>query len=449
MPSTILDSDIFKDIFGTPEMRAVFSDDNLLQCYVAAEVALAVAQGRIGVIPREAAEAIARLAPAVVLDRALLKQDAENIGYPIAGLVRQLSGKLGEPGRYLHWGATTQDIADTASVLQIRAGLAIVERDLAAVSAALVRLAEQHRDTPMAGRTHLQQALPITFGYKCAVWLSMLDRHAARLRDLKPRVLVAQLGGAAGTLASLGDKGLEVRCEYARELGLADPPITWHVARDTVAETVQFLGLVTGSLGKIGFDVMLLMATEIGEVFEPFASHRGASSTMPQKRNPISSEILVANAKAVRQHAGLMLDAMVQDLERATGPWHAEWLALGESFMLTAGSMAQAKFMLEGLVVDAARMRRNLDMTQGLIVAEAVMMGLAPHLGRQQAHDVVYAACRSALTQGGSLFDVLAANPTVGAALPTERLRALCDPANYLGVAPAMVDAIIGQRCGS
>ena len=449
MPSTVLDSDIFKDIFGTPEMRAVFSDDNLLQCYVAAEVALAVAQGRIGVIPREAAEAIARLAPAVVLDRALLKQDAENIGYPIAGLVRQLSGKLGDAGRYLHWGATTQDIADTASVLQIRAGLAIVERDLAAVSAALVRLAEQHRDTPMAGRTHLQQALPITFGYKCAVWLSMLDRHLMRLAELKPRVLVAQLGGAAGTLASLGDKGLEVRCEYARELGLADPTITWHVARDTVAETVQFLGLVTGSLGKIGFDVMLLMATEVGEVFEPFASHRGASSTMPQKRNPISSEILVANAKAVRQHAGLMLDAMVQDLERATGPWHAEWLALGESFMLTAGSMAQAKFMLEGLVVDAARMRRNLDMTQGLIVAEAVMMGLAPHLGRQQAHDVVYAACRSALTQGGSLFDVLAANPTVGAALPTERLRALCDPANYLGVAPAMVDAIIGQRCGS
>ena len=194
---------------------------------------------------------------------------------------------------------------------------------------------------------------------------------------------------------------------------------------------------------------MLLMATEIGEVFEPFASHRGASSTMPQKRNPISSEILVANAKAVRQHAGLMLDAMVQDLERATGPWHAEWLALGESFILTAGSLAQAKFMLEGLVVDAARMRRNLDMTQGLIVAEAVMMGLAPHLGRQQAHDVVYAACRTALTQGESLFDVLAANPTISGALPTERLRALCDPANYLGVAPAMVDAIIGQRCGS
>ncbi len=301
----------------------------------------------------------------------------------------------------------------------------------------------------MAGRTHLQQALPITFGYKCAVWLSMLDRHAARLRELKPRVLVAQLGGAAGTLASLGDKGLDVRREYARALGLGDPAITWHVARDAIVETVQFLGLVTGTLGKIGFDVMLLMATEIGEVFEPFATHRGASSTMPQKRNPISSEILVANAKAVRQHAGLMLDAMIQDFERATGPWHVEWLAVGESFILTAGSLAQAKVLAEGLVVDAARMRQNLDMTRGLIVAEAVMMGLAPHLGRQKAHDVVYAACRRALEGDKSLFDVLAADPAASSALPTDQLRALCDPANYLGAAPAMTDAIVRQPRGS
>ena len=218
MPSTVLDSDIFKDMFGTPEMRAVFSDDNLLKCYVDAEVALAVAQGRLGVIPQDAADAIAKLAPSVAIDRAALKHDAENVGYPILGLVRQLSQKLGEAGRYVHWGATTQDIVDTATVLQIRAALAIIERDLAAVSAALARLAEKHRDTPMPGRTHLQQALPITFGYKCAIWLSMMDRHAERLRELKPRVLVAQFGGAAGTLASLGDKGLDVRREYAREL---------------------------------------------------------------------------------------------------------------------------------------------------------------------------------------------------------------------------------------
>jgi 3-carboxy-cis,cis-muconate cycloisomerase len=446
MPSTLLDSDIFKDMFGTPEMRAVFSDDNLLKCYVEAEVALAVAQGRVGVIPPEAADTIAKRAPSVAFDRAALKREAENVGYPILGLVRQLSGALGEAGRYVHWGATTQDIMDTGMVLQVRAALALIERDMAAVSAALATLAAKHRDTPMAGRTHLQQALPITFGYKCAVWLSMLRRHAERLGEIRPRVLTAQLGGAAGTLASLGDKGLDVRREYARELGLAEPPITWHVARDAIAETVQFLGLLTGSLGKIGFDVMLMMATEIGEAFEPFATHRGASSTMPQKRNPISSEILVANAKAVRQHAGLMLDAMIQDFERATGPWHVEWLAVGESFILTAGSLAQAKFMLEGLVVDAARMRRNLGMTQGLIVAEAVMMGVAPHLGRQQAHDLVYAACRAALAQDRPLADLLLADPAVSAALPAERIRALCDPANYLGAAPAMVDAIVRRR---
>jgi 3-carboxy-cis,cis-muconate cycloisomerase len=449
MPSTVLDSDIFKDMFGTPEMRAVFSDDNLLKCYVDTEVALAVAQGRTGVIPQEAADAIAKAGATVTLDRDALKAEAENVGYPILGLVRQLSARLGEAGRYVHWGATTQDIMDTATVLQVRAALTIIERDMAAVSTALAGLAKKHRDTPMPGRTHLQQALPITFGYKCAIWLSMMDRHAERLRELKPRVLVAQLGGAAGTLASLGDKGLDVRREFARELKLGDPPITWHVARDAVVETVNFLGLLTGSLGKIGFDIMLLMMTELGEAFEPFASHRGASSTMPQKRNPISSEILVANAKAVRQHAGLMLDAMIQDFERATGPWHVEWMAVPESFILAAGSLAQAKFMLEGLVVDEARMRANLDLTQGLIVAEAVMMGLAPQLGRQQAHDVVYEACRAALGQGRSLFDVLVANPTVSDALPQEQLRALCDPATYLGAAPVMVDAIVKQRRGS
>jgi 3-carboxy-cis,cis-muconate cycloisomerase len=443
MPSTVLDSDIFKDMFGTPEMRAVFSDENLLKCYVEAEVALAVAQGRLGVIPLEAADAIARLAPRVGLDRDLLKHEAENVGYPILGLVRQLSAKLGEAGRYVHWGATTQDIMDTGTVLQIRAALAIVERDLAAVSAALANLASKYRDTAMPGRTHLQQALPITFGYKCAIWLSMMQRHAERLRELKPRVLVAQFGGAAGTLASLGDKGLDVRREYARELNLGDPPITWHVARDAVAETVNFLALVAGSLGKIGFDIMLMMMTELGEAFEPFASHRGASSTMPQKRNPISSEILVANAKAARQQAGLMLDAMIQDFERATGPWHVEWMAVPESFILTAGSLAQAKFMLEGLVVDESRMRANLELTQGLIVAEAVMMGLAPHLGRQQAHDTVYDACRAALAQKRTLFDVLVENPAISGALSADRLRALCDPANYLGAAGVMVDQIV------
>jgi 3-carboxy-cis,cis-muconate cycloisomerase len=444
--STLLDSDLFRDVFGHPDMRAVFSDDTLIAKYVQAEVALAVAQGQLGVIPREHAESIAARASDVVVDCAQLKSETENVGYPILGLVRQLSSALGEAGRYVHWGATTQDIMDTGVVLQVRDGLVLIEKELNAVSQALASLAERHRDTPMAGRTHLQQALPVTFGYKAAVWLSMIQRHSERLEQLKPRVLMAQLGGAAGTLASLGTRGIEVRRAYARELGLADPPITWHVARDGLVETVQVLGLITGSLGKIGFDIMLMMMTELGEALEPFASHRGASSTMPQKRNPISSEVLVANAKSVRQHAGLMMDAMVQDFERATGPWHVEWAALPESFMMTAGALAQARFMLEGLVVDPERMKANLNATRGLIVAEAVMMGLAPHLGRTPAHDIVYAACRQALAQGQSLFEVLSENVVVKAALPSERLAALCDPVNYLGVAREMTDHVISLQ---
>jgi 3-carboxy-cis,cis-muconate cycloisomerase len=446
MASTVLDSDIFKDVFGTADMRAVFSDDGTLKAYVRAEVALAVAQGRVGVIPADAAAAIAAKAGEVALDREQLKQDAENVGYPILGLVRQLSAKLGEAGKYVHWGATTQDIMDTGVVLQVREALDIVERDLAAISAALAGLAARYRDTPMAGRTHLQQALPVTFGYKAAVWLSMMERHAERLRQLRPRVLVAQFGGAAGTLASLGDKGLDVRRAYAEELGLAEADITWHVARDGLVEAVQLLGLITGSLGKIGFDVMLMMATELSEVFEPFAAHRGASSTMPQKRNPISSEILVANAKAVRQQAGLMLDAMIQDFERATGPWHVEWIALPESFILTAGALAQAKFMLEGLVVDPERMRVNLEATGGLIVAEAVMMGLAPKMGRQTAHDLVYDACREALKDKKTLFQVLDKLPAVKQALDSAALKRLCDPANYLGASAAMTDRVLARR---
>jgi 3-carboxy-cis,cis-muconate cycloisomerase len=445
MPSTLLDSLIFKDVFGTAAMRAVFDDEATAKAYVRVEVALAVAQGPLGLIPTEHATAIAAEALHVALDFDTLKAEAETVGYPIAGLVRQLSTKLGEAGRSLHWGATTQDVMDTATVLQVRDALALVEADLQAIGVALARLAATHRETPMAGRTHLQQALPITFGHKVAIWLDALMRHQDRLRDLKPRVLRAQLGGAVGTLASMGPKALDVHRAFAAELGLEPAEVPWHAARDGLCEVVQVLALITGTLGKIGFDVMLLMATEVAEAFEPFARHRGASSTMPQKRNPISSEILVANSKAVRQLDGLMLDSLVADHERASGPWQAEWLALPQAFILTSGSLAHARFILDGLVVDAARMRQNLDLTRGLIVAEAVMMGLAPALGRQPAHDLVYAACRKALSDGRTLHEVLAADPAITASVPAADLARLSDPANYLGSASRMVDAVLAR----
>jgi 3-carboxy-cis,cis-muconate cycloisomerase len=449
----ILDSAIFGDMFATPAMRRVFGDDAFLARCVEVEAALARAQGRLGIIPAEAAEAITQAADALAtgrqaLDLARLKNETETVGYPILPLVRQLAGWAGGAGRYVHWGATTQDIMDTAAVLQIRAGLALIEEELSAVRGHLAELARRYRDTPMAGRTHLQHALPVTFGYKAAVWLAALDRHAERLSELRPRVLLVQFGGAAGTLASLGngDESLKTRAGLARELALRDPLITWHVARDGIAETVQVLALLLGSLGKIAFDVMLMSATEFGEAAEPFAAGRGSSSTMPQKRNPISCELILAATKVVRQQAGLVLDAMVADFERATGPWHLEWVALPEAFGYAAGALHQARFMLGGLIVDAGRMAKNLAMTHGLIVAEAVMMGLAPHAGRNEAHDLVYDACRVAIESDRPLLDVLLETPAVADPLGPAKLRALTDPANYLGAAPAMVDRLLAGR---
>ena len=445
MPSTVFDSAIYRDAFGTPAMREVFSDESFVRHAVGVETALARVQGRLGVIPPDAAAAISTRSNAGAVDLARLKEETDLVGYPIVGLVHQLAEQCGDVGRYLHWGATTQDIIDTATVLQVREALALVGDDLAAIDIALAALAAKHRNTVMAGRTHLQHALPITFGLKAAVWLSMIRRHRERLDQLKPRVLVGQFAGAAGTLASLGEKGLAVQDALMAELGLGRPASTWHAARDGLAETVGFLGLVTASLAKIATDVMLLMQTEVGEAFEPFVAGRGSSSTMPQKRNPISCEHMLAAAKAVRQHAGLMLDAVVADHERATGAWQLEWVAVPESFLATAGALRQARFMLEGLPIDAARMRRNLDLTGGLIVAEAVMMALAEHIGRGPAHDVVYAACRAALDEGTPLIDQLRKSSAVTKHLDDERLQRLVDPANYVGAAPAMIDRVLAD----
>jgi 3-carboxy-cis,cis-muconate cycloisomerase len=441
--TTVLDSLLFRDAFGTPAMREVFSDLRLVSRYVEVEIALANAEARCGVIPPQAAAEIAGRADAAGLDFELLRRETELVGYPILPLVHQLAQQCGEAGRYVHWGATTQDIMDSAVMLQVRDALSIIEADIAALRGILADLSRRYRDTPMAGRTHLQQALPVTFGYKTAIWLAMFDRHAERLEQLKPRVLVGQLAGAAGTLASLGEHGFAVQAAFCRELDLGVPVSTWHVARDGLAELVNFLGLVTGSLGKIALDVMIMASSEFAELYEPFVKGRGASSTMPQKRNPISCELMLAACKGVRQHAGLMLDAMVQDFERATGPWHAEWMAIPESFVLTAGALAQAKFALGGLIVDQDRMAANLDVSRGLIVAEAVMMGLAPQLGRQQAHDIVYDACRLANEQRLSLADALAANPQVAAQIDRATIDRLTSPGNYLGLAPEMVDRVL------
>ena len=447
MASTTLDSAIFRDIFSTPAMRAVFSDESRVQRYLDFEAALARVQGRLGVIPAKAAAAIVAQCKVEKMDFALLKRETERIGYPILGVVQQIVALAPDGlGEYCHWGATTQDVTDTAAVLQIREALALVEAELDGIAAALATLARRHRLTPMAGRSNLQQAVPITFGYKLATLLAAVQRHRARLAELKPRVLVGEFGGAAGTLASLGEDGLKIQKALMAELGLGQPLIAWHTVRDGFAEVACFLGLVTGTLGKLATDVKLLMQTEVAEVFEPFHAGRGSSSTMPQKRNPISCLYIHATTALVRQNVGAMLEAMVADHERSTGPWEIEWIALPEIFLLASAALAQSRIMLEGLEVDAARMRANLDLTQGQIVSEAVMMGLGPYLGRQRAHDLVYDICRRVAASGRPLLELLAAEPEIARHLTREALAKLVDPANYLGLAGVMVDRVLAAE---
>jgi 3-carboxy-cis,cis-muconate cycloisomerase len=448
MPASALDSAIFRDIFSTEAMRRVFSDENRVQKYLDIEAALAKVQARLGIIPREAAEEIVKHCQAAEYDFALLKKQTERIGYPVLPVVQQLVKKCANGvGEWCHWGATTQDITDTATVLQIREALDLVESEIKAISKALAGLAKKYRDTPMAGRSNLQQAVPITFGFKAATLLSGFDRHLQRLKELRPRVLVGEFGGAAGTLASLGKDGLKVQEGLMKELGLGQPAIAWHTMRDAIAETGCFLGLVTGTLGKIATDVKLMMQTEVEEVYEPFAEGRGSSSTMPQKRNPISCNYIVACTSMVRQNVAALLDAMVEDHERSTGPWEIEWISVPEIFCLAAGALNQARFLMEGLEVDPARMRENLDLTRGLIVSEAVMMGLGPSLGRQRAHDLVYDICRKTITAKESFLDLLAADPDIAKHMKRDELAKLVDPSNYLGVAGEMIDRVLaGHR---
>ena len=446
MAATIIDSRIFGDMFSDAKMRAVWSDENRTAKYLDIERALAKVQGELGIIPKEAADEIVRNCNLEQIDWAKLKAKTEQIGYPIIAVVNQINANCRDRlGEYCHWGATTQDITDTAAVLQIREGLALIEADLKDLSASLAKLARTHRDTPVIGRSNLQQATPITFGYKMASILAGIERHRERLQQLKPRVLVGEFGGASGTLSSLATGAMDTQAGLMKELGLGQPLISWHTVRDNFAEVGAFLGLVGGSLGKIAMDVKLMMQTEVAEVFEPFAPGRGSSSTMPQKRNPISCLYIHANISVVRQLAASLMDAMVADHERSTGPWEIEWVALPEIFCLLSGALKQTKFVLEGLEVDAAQMRRNIDLTHGLVMSEAVMMGLGPTIGREVAHDLVYDICRDALKQQRPLIDLLAEHPQINPHVTRAQLESFCDPMNNLGQAGVMVDRVLAS----
>jgi 3-carboxy-cis,cis-muconate cycloisomerase len=441
VPVNPADSTVFGTLYGSDAMRALFDDGAFFRRMLDVEAALARAQGKLGLIPAEAAAAISAAAETAVPDTAELANSVRRVGYPVVAVVAALSRAAGpEAGRWTHWGATTQDIMDSAQALQIRDALRLVRADLVATIGALAKQADAHRHTVMAGRTHLQHALPVTFGLKCAVWLAPLVSHVERLDQLRPRVERVQFGGAAGTLASLGDNGLAVADLLAAELGLAAPPLPWHVSRDGVAEAVGFLGLLCGSLAKFATDVILLAQTEVAEAAEPYEAGRGGSSTMPQKRNPIASEYVLAAARMVQALVPVMQGAMAADQERATGPWQAELLALPQAFLLAHGALRHARDLAEGMTIDPARMLRNLAATHGLIMAEAVMMGLAPLLGRAAAHDAVHHACDVALAGNLPLADALAREPAVAGRLSIEEIARLTSAETYLGSTQPFID---------
>ncbi|MCH8567431.1 MAG: adenylosuccinate lyase family protein [Balneolales bacterium] len=444
MSASILDSSYFKDMFGTSTMREVFSDDRRFQSWLETEVALARAEAKVGLIPADVPEKIAHAAKLENLDIPAMKAAYEKIGFPILPMVKQLAAACPpDAARWVHWGATTQDIIDTGLVIQMREGLDLLSDDLDAIILSLSALARNHKNTVMAGRTFQQHAAPITFGFKVAVWLDELLRHRDRLADVKRRALVCSYGGAVGILSTLDKDGIKVLEALSAELKLEVPAISWHTARDAWAELVFWLSMTCSTFSKIASEISTLMRTEIDEVREPFTQGRGGSSTMPQKRNPVSSPIIIAIGNRMREFVPSQLTAMIQDHERAVATQPLEWLIIPEAFVLASGSFNHSKFLLDGLTVNTENMRRNLDMGGGLLMAEAVMMGLAPMIGRGAAHELVNEVSAKAIENGTTLREALLLNEEIRKYLSEPEIDKLIDPANYTGVAAEMIDRVL------
>jgi 3-carboxy-cis,cis-muconate cycloisomerase len=426
--------DLSDALYTTPAMLALFSGEGHVRRMLDFEAALARVEARAGVIPPAAADAIGAACRVEQFDvPGLLRETAVagTLAIPLAKALTQHVG--GEAGRYVHWGATSQDVIDTALVLQMRDGLGVLEAGLLEIGRSCAALAEQHRQTPMAGRTLLQQALPITFGLRAARWLGLATRQIKRLRVLRSETLALQFGGAAGTLASLGPDGARVVDLLAEELDLPAPDLPWHGERDRVAEVASALGILAGAMGKIAQDVLLLSQTEIGEVAEGTAPGKGGSSTLPHKRNPVDTVAAVAAARLAMGLVPVVLASMIQEHERAVGGWQSEWAALPELFRYTGGAVERVRLAIAALEVHADRMGENLDLTRGLLMAESLSMALARRIGKQEAHHVVQEASQRAVRQDDDLGTVARADQRISGALSAAELAAALDPASYLG----------------
>jgi 3-carboxy-cis,cis-muconate cycloisomerase len=442
-------SPLLAPMLSSAAMRAICDDVACLQNMLDFEAALARAEASAGIIPASATGPIAAACKAGAFDLAALADAATKSGNLAIPLVKALTASVAksdtEAARYVHWGATSQDVIDTASMLTLRAAIDALLADLDRAITGFAKQAEKHRHTAMVGRTWLQHALPMPFGLKLAEYAAALNRSRTRLRRLRSETLALQFGGAAGTLAALGEHGWRVAENLARELDLPLPEAPWHTHRDRFAEAASVMAIIAGTCGKIARDVSLLMQTDVGEAFEPAGEGRGGSSTMPHKRNPVAAATALAASTMAPNLAATIFAAQVQDHERSAGPWHAEWPTLPNLLLVTSGGLAAIVDIAEGIEVDAARMRANLDTTHGLIMAESVTFALAEKIGKSDAHHLVEAASKKAVAEKKTLRQVLADDSRVSSQLDAQKLAELFEPMAYQGVSQAMIDRLLAS----
>lgn len=443
MASHIIDFLTLGNNFGTPEMREVWSEENRLRQHVDVEVALAQAEGELGVIPLEAAEKIAERANAESIDLLELADEVVRLKHSFMATINTLQRQCGEAGEYIHYGATTQDIVDTATVLQLKQAFDIVQRDSRFVALELKKLAKQYQYTPMVGRTHGMQALPTTFGFKLAVWLDEFVRHLTRLNEIRERVLVGNISGAICTYASFGDKGPDVEQRALTLLGLNTPNIGWQAARDRFSEYASVIALISGTLGKIGNEFYNLMRTEINEIEEPFSAGKIGSSTMPHKRNPAILEGLASLTEPVFKSVALMHESMKTEHERDAMSWRAEWIALPELNIYVAAQLQMTLTVLRGMKVNSKQMLKNLELQHGLLLSEKIMFELGKKLGKQTAHQLVYESAMLAFEQERPFKDVLQENTELKQYFTEQEISQWLIAENYLGSAPRKVDVVI------
>jgi 3-carboxy-cis,cis-muconate cycloisomerase len=441
-----LDSKIFGPLFNDPEIDAFFDDEAFLRAMLKVEGALAQVEAGLNIIPSSAGEQIADICNTIVLDPQQIGQATQRDGVPVMSLVKALRQAVGEKAApFVHWGATTQDIVDTATVFQIRSAVQILEQRLVLLIERLADLADRHRTTVMAGRTHGQQALPISFGIKVAGWLAPLLRHHKRLLDQRAGLLQLQFGGAAGTLAALGENGLAVMRGLAHELNLTLPIMPWHSQRDGLGDFAGWLSMLTAGLAKMGQDIILLAQNEVGEVMESDGRNRGGSSSMPQKRNPIVSELIIAAARTNASLLSAMHNAMIQEHERATHGWQVEWLTLPQMILLTGGALVNALFLAQNIKINETQMLQNLDRSNYLVLAEAAVQALSKEIPRTKAHGLVKLACGIAASENRSLIDVV--RQQFGEIAPQNKIdwEGLAKPENYLGQTEQFIDSVLEQ----